>query len=58
MAIPETKIPPRTTRLVLGLFALAALTLLLAVAWLRAFVPGRGPERVRDRSWLSEPRGR
>lgn len=46
---------PTVLRLYLGLFALASLTLLLAAAWLRAFVPSRQPVRVRDVSWLSRP---
>jgi hypothetical protein len=42
----------------LGVFALAALAMLLMAAWLRGFVPGpRQPQRLRDVSWL-EQRGR
>jgi len=42
-------------RLSLGLFGLAALTMLLAVAWLRFLVPTpRHAARVRDVSWLQQ----
>ena len=46
---------PRILRLYLGLFALAALTMLLAAAWLRSFVPARHATRVRDISGISRP---
>jgi hypothetical protein len=47
---------PRMLRLSLGLFGLAALTMLLAVAWLRFLVPApRHAARVRDISWLQQP---
>ncbi len=43
-------------RLSLGLFALAALTMLLAASWLRFLVPApRHAVRVRDVSWLQQP---
>jgi len=45
-------------RFVAGMLALSVLTILLAMSWLRTFVPVRGPERLRDRSWLSERRVR
>jgi hypothetical protein len=45
----------RMLRLSLGLFALAALAMLLAAAWLRSFVPSaRHPTRVRDITSLSQ----
>jgi hypothetical protein len=37
--------------LYLGLFALVALTMLLATAWLRFLLPSRHETRVRDVSW-------
>jgi len=43
---------PRMLRLSLGLFALAALALLLIAARLRFFVPSRHQDRIRDVSWL------
>ena len=47
---------PRILRLTLGLFGLAALTMLLAVAWLRFLVPSpRHAARLRDISWLQQP---
>jgi hypothetical protein len=49
---------PRMLRLSLGLFGLAALTMLLAVAWLRFLVPAprhAARVRVRDISWLQQP---
>jgi hypothetical protein len=52
------KIVSRMTRFVVGMLALSVLTILLAMSWLRTFVPVRGPERLRDRSWLSERRVR
>ncbi len=46
---------PRMLRLSLALFGLAALTMLLAVAWLRFLVPApRHVARVRDISWLQQ----
>jgi hypothetical protein len=49
---------PKLLRLYLGLFALVALTTLLAASWLRFFVPQRHRQaRVRDVSWL-QPSGR
>ncbi len=46
----------RMLRFSLGLFALAALTMLLVAGWLRFFVPGaRQAPRVRDVSWLQQP---
>jgi hypothetical protein len=43
-------------RLWLGLFALAALAMLLVAGWLRFFVPAaRHSQRVRDVSWLQQP---
>lgn len=42
-------------RFSLGLFALAALTMLLVAGWLRFFVPAaRQAPRVRDVSWLQQ----
>ena len=49
---------PRLLRLSLGLFALVALTMLLATAWIRFFVPQRQGARLRDVSWLVHPPGR
>jgi hypothetical protein len=52
----DRRAEPRWYRLYLGLFALAALAMLLATGWLRFFVPARqGAPRVRDVSWLSLP---
>jgi hypothetical protein len=45
---------PRMLRLYQGLFALAALAMLLIAARLRFFVPSRHVERVRDISWLQQ----
>ncbi|HET9595080.1 MAG TPA: hypothetical protein VFP65_05850 [Anaeromyxobacteraceae bacterium] len=46
----------RWHRLYLGIFALAALAMLLATAWLRFLVPARhGAPRLRDVTWLSPP---
>ncbi len=47
---------PRVIRFSLGLFALAALAMLLVAAWLRFLVPTRQPDRVRDVSWLRPER--
>jgi hypothetical protein len=47
-----TRPEPRLTRLYLGLFALMALTMLLAAAWLRFLLPSRHETRVRDVSWV------
>jgi hypothetical protein len=42
-------------RFSLGLFALAALAMLLAAGWLRFLVPAaRNAPRVRDVSWLQQ----
>jgi hypothetical protein len=54
MSIPQRE--PRLLRLYLGLFALAALTVLLVAARLRYLVRAPQEERVRDVTWL--PRGR
>jgi hypothetical protein len=52
----DRRAEPRWHRLYLGLFALAALAMLLATGWLRFFVPARqGAPRVRDVTWLSPP---
>jgi hypothetical protein len=46
---------PRLLRVWLALFALAALTMLLAAGWLRFFVPAvRHASRVRDVGWLQK----
>jgi hypothetical protein len=50
----DPRIEPRWHRLYLGLFALAALAMLLATGWLRFFVPARHGARVRDVTWLSQ----
>ncbi len=58
MAVTNSMTPaePRMVRFSLGLFALAALAMLLAAAWLRFFVPmARPAQRVRDVSWLQQP---
>jgi len=47
-----TRPEPRLLRLYLGLFALVALMMLLAAAWLRFLVPSRQETRVRDVSWV------
>lgn len=48
----------RVVRVSLGVFALLAVSMLLAVAWLRSFVPAaRHAPRLRDVSWL-QLRGR
>ena len=52
MTYAATRSEPRLARLYLGLFALVALTMLLATAWLRFFVPSRHEPRVRDVSWV------
>ncbi len=43
---------PNVFRYTLGAFAVVAVTMLLAVGWLRFLVPSRAPERVRDVTWL------
>ena len=52
MTYAATRPEPRLLRLYLGLFALLALTMLLAAAWLRFLVPSRHEIRVRDVSWV------
>ncbi|GEJ59015.1 hypothetical protein AMYX_37560 [Anaeromyxobacter diazotrophicus] len=52
-----THAEPRLLRLYLGLFALVALSMLLAASWLRGWVPVRQAVRVRDVNWLP-PGGR
>ncbi|HEX7623251.1 MAG TPA: hypothetical protein VF400_06735 [Anaeromyxobacteraceae bacterium] len=52
MTHAATRPEPRLLRLYLGLFALLALTMLLATGWLRFLVPSRHETRVRDVSWV------
>ena len=52
MTLHDPRREPRMLRLYLGLFALAALAMLLIAARLRFFVPSRHQERIRDVSWL------